>query len=226
MQLVCCFSLFSILASGRSRRRSLLGRCSPTKCLADPAHGGAGAHVNCRDRAALHGLPEPVDRRIGRAAGARSANSGARTAAGRRQRQTGARFPGAARYGEFVLLRPRFPKRTHHIVAERRLPVLADRRTGISCAVSSARRRRPPSPDSFQPQAEGAKTLSAGGTDAADPPHGARRPLNANPAPPHKLFDIVISDRETRPYQVLIPPTGRCKAARPHLASTACRRTA
>ena len=43
---------------------------------------------------ALHGLPEPVDRRFRRAAGARSAGAGARAAQGRRQQRPGARLPG------------------------------------------------------------------------------------------------------------------------------------
>ncbi len=47
-------------------------------------------------RAALHGVPEPVDRRFRRAAGARPAASGARAHRDRRQRQPGDRFPGGA----------------------------------------------------------------------------------------------------------------------------------
>src|SRR3954470_10223523 len=47
-------------------------------------------------RTALHGVPEPVDRRFRRTAGARPATAGARTDRDRRQRQPGDRFPGGA----------------------------------------------------------------------------------------------------------------------------------
>ena len=62
-------------------------------------------------RAALHGVPEPVDRRLRGAAGARSAAAGARAAQGRRQRPQVLDFM-VARYGEFVLLKPRMSWRT------------------------------------------------------------------------------------------------------------------
>src|SRR5664280_522879 len=47
-------------------------------------------------RPALHGVPEPVDRRFRGAAGARFAPAGARAAQGRRQRYPGGRFHGGA----------------------------------------------------------------------------------------------------------------------------------
>ncbi len=62
-------------------------RCEPDEILSDPAlEARARAHFR---GPALPRLPEPVDRRQQRAAGARSAPSGARAADGRRQRRAG-----------------------------------------------------------------------------------------------------------------------------------------
>ena len=66
----------------------------PDEVLADP--DARSARTRPLQGTALHGLPESVDRRFGRAAGARSAHPGARAAAGGRQRRAGARFPGRA----------------------------------------------------------------------------------------------------------------------------------
>ncbi len=80
--------------------RSCCSRCpaayavQPDEMLARSRAGSARARPVART--ALHGLPEPVDRRFRRAAGARSAPAGARAAEGRRQRHAGARFSGRA----------------------------------------------------------------------------------------------------------------------------------
>ena len=55
--------------------------------------GEGGARARAVARIALHGVPEPVDRRFRRAAGARSAFAGARAHRRRRQRRAGDRFP-------------------------------------------------------------------------------------------------------------------------------------
>src|SRR4029077_10843270 len=74
-----------------------------------PGGAGAGAVAGT----ALHGLPEPVDRRFRSTAGARSAASGARTHRLRRQRRAGDRFPGGAlwrvRAAEAALRAPDIP---------------------------------------------------------------------------------------------------------------------
>ena len=58
--------------------------------------GARSARPRAVARIALHGVPEPVDRRFRGAARPRPARPGARAADGRRQRSAGARFPGGA----------------------------------------------------------------------------------------------------------------------------------
>ena len=98
-------SWLSLLFAVALAAASPSSRCSPTKSCRIPA-----LEARARDavaRIALHGVPEPVDRRFRCAAGARPAASGARAAQGRRQRTQVLDFL-AARYGDFVLLKPRF----------------------------------------------------------------------------------------------------------------------
>jgi hypothetical protein len=64
--------------------RARASRCSPTKSCKDPALEAARARA--QPGAALHGVPEPVDRRFRRAARQGSARAGARAADRGRQR--------------------------------------------------------------------------------------------------------------------------------------------
>ena len=84
---------FLLLALTLARLRRMPWPCSPTKFCRP---GARSARARALEGAALHGLPEPVDRRFGCAAGARPADPGARTAQGRRQRSAGDRFSGRA----------------------------------------------------------------------------------------------------------------------------------
>ena len=110
-------------------------RSSPTRCCRPGARGARARHLR---GAALPRLPEPVDRRLQRPARARPAPARAR-AARRPATATGRCWQFVeARYGEFVLLRPRLQRAYAAVVARaagRALGRGVDRR---------ARARRPP----------------------------------------------------------------------------------
>ena len=88
-QLLACVFVVAVMAGLPGRLRRAARR--------DHVGSGQGsARARPVARAALHGVPEPVDRRFRRAAGARPAAAGARADRVRRQRQPGDRFPGGA----------------------------------------------------------------------------------------------------------------------------------
>ena len=104
------------LAAAHRLMLSLLGAAShalavqPDEILADPALEARARALS--KRAALHGLPEPVDRRFRCAARPRPAHPGARAAAGRRQRPAGARLPGRSATASSCCCEPRLHWRT------------------------------------------------------------------------------------------------------------------
>ena len=98
-------SLWLALLAGLLVGRPVAFAVQPDEVLPDP--GARSARPAICPPAALPRLPEPVHRRLRRAARPRPAPPRARAAyGGRQQDSAGARLP-ASRYGEFVLLRPR-----------------------------------------------------------------------------------------------------------------------
>ena len=132
---------------GTSCWRSPVGACLPrrSRSLAvqpDEVLSDAGARSACPGavaRAALHGVPEPVDRRLRRAARPRSAGSRARAAHQGDSDEQVLDFL-VARYGEFVLLKPPFEWHTA-ILWLTPLHRASRRRDRVGCGDSAPPRR-------------------------------------------------------------------------------------
>ena len=84
--------VLAVASRSAARRRPLCRAARRDHGRSGQGSAGAGTVA----RTALHGLPEPVDRRFRGAAGARPAAAGARAHRGRRQRRAGDRFSGGA----------------------------------------------------------------------------------------------------------------------------------
>src|SRR5262249_4641456 len=182
------------------------GACGPAR--RNPFRSGAGgSRALSLEGAALHGLPEPVDRRFRRAARARLAHPRARTIAGGRERPAG----------------DQFSDRPLRRVRAAEAAIFMAHRAAVACSGGGAahRRVRRLAARTARPSRFGSRNRSAGkahagrsGTAIGDfaPGRAMRRHrLKSKHLRFNNFFEAF------RPYQTLISPTARGKEALPIL---------